>query len=95
MEFILPLILACVASGALTAFVTSIFARKRVAAETDKAQAEAKKTAAEANEIVVNSAVKMVAEMRAEIARLSARVDYLEKENEKLAFQLEAVRRGY
>ena len=101
MEPISVIILACVGSGALTALVTGLLTRKKakaeaekIRAEADKTAAEAKKVAAEAGQIVVDAAVKMVAELRAEVIRLTVRVDALEKENEKLTFQLEAVRRG-
>lgn len=95
MEFILAILVAVLGSGGLSAVITSAFSRKKAKAEAEKAAAEAKKVAAEAGQIVVDAAVKMVAELRSEVTRLQVRVDALEKENEKLTFQLEAVRRGY
>lgn len=94
MEFILAIVVACLGSGGLTALVTAAFGRRRAKAEAELAAAEAKKAAAETGQIVVDAAVKMVSELRAEVIRLRERVEVLEKDNERLTFQLEAVRRG-
>jgi hypothetical protein len=70
MEFVLPLLVAFFGGGGLATWLTSFFIRK--------------KTDAEATDIIVKSALSLLAEHRQEIVELRTRVDALEAEVESL-----------